>query len=113
MNPVYEIRKKLAEKYYNGRCYICHKKVTTGKNFVFHHLWYLVTVKDKYNNFRTQLAYHKHLEHEISIRPERFLCLCNPCHIDINRKGRFSTDRLMRLIETIRQTEGSKLYESN
>ena len=117
-NPVYDIRKRLAGKYYNSRCFICHKPIRTGKSFVFHHIWYETSVEedgltsyDRYYDYPNQLSYHKYLETAVAKEPDRFRLLCNGCHISVGRMSKFKADRCIRLIETIRQTHGTRLHE--
>jgi hypothetical protein len=72
-----EIKKRLAKKYYNNRCYVCHKKF--GKYFAFHHLWYEES-DAIYKNFKNSNTYHVELERFITLNPKRFLLLCKAHH---------------------------------
>lgn len=72
-----DIKQYLAKKYFQNRCYVCHKKF--GKYFAFHHLWY--ELEDaRYYMYKGTNQYHKELEKFIILNPKRFLLLCKAHH---------------------------------
>ena len=90
-------RKKAVAPMFKSRCYICHKKMTTGKGFVYHHIYY-------WDNgvVHSDENYHDKIYNEIAKYPERFLLLCNAHHQALERLKRFKVANFNRLVKAVR-----------
>ena len=93
------IKRTLANKFYNGRCWIC-KTFDSPKGMLFHHVWYNpqdITRKQYPSSYSGSLDYHQELEKEIIKNPKRFRYLCNGCHQALERFIRFSDGKFTKL----------------
>lgn len=93
------IKRALAKKFYDGKCWVCHTQQSKG-GMLFHHVWYNEqdTTRGQYNNgYSGSLEYHKALEKEIIKNPKRFRYLCNGCHQALERFIRFSDKKFSKL----------------
>ena len=77
-NAKYKARARLAEKYFDNRCYICHKK--HGKWFAVHHIGYQDEGEVRYSDYSSSEKYNKALERVIRENPDRFVLLCRNHH---------------------------------
>jgi hypothetical protein len=96
-------RQELALKYYNGECFICHKKYPISAEkfrFVFHHKWYDNNIKP----YQKDRNYWRKIISEIEQSPDQFLLLCVGCHNAVTYYC-YNRDSLRRLVEAVNLTK--------
>ena len=106
LEAVYKEKKRIADEYFEGRCYICEKKF--GKGFAYHHLDYDPERKN-HKDFKNTVDYNRYVLPEVEAYPERFYLLCRICHARIDQPrygylGHIDKERLERLFEVARKT---------
>jgi hypothetical protein len=92
VEQVKAIKQELAQRYFDGVCYICGKD-HHRKGMTFHHKYYLKTNdvlhSDYPKNSSGNLQYYKDLTPLIRKKPGRFLYLCSIHHQAVERLLRY------------------------
>jgi len=94
-------RKTVAERLFNSRCFVCHKKF--GKGFGWHHIKYKKNEKI-YSNFKSSLTYQLYILPIIEMRPDDFRLLCRGHHRLTEILKRFKPERFERLTDVVRES---------
>ena len=106
LDEVRAIKIELAERYYDGCCYVCGRS-KHKKGMVFHHKRYITNdvIHSNYpKNSAGSLQYHKDLSIEIRKKPTRFLYLCSPHHQALERLLRYNKKTLKQLLKAVRMS---------
>lgn len=93
------IKKSLARKFFDGKCWVCNAQQSKD-GMLFHHVWYNPqdTTRNQYpSGYAGSLEYHKKLEKEIIQNPKRFRYLCNSCHQALERFIRYSDKKFNKI----------------
>ena len=100
------IKLELAERYFDGCCYVCGR-IKHRKGMVFHHKKYVVNdvIHSNYpKNSSGNLKYHQDLSVMIKSKPTRFLYLCSPHHQALERLLRYNKNTLKKLLTAVRMS---------
>ena len=81
-----QVLARLAGRYYDNRCYICHKNI--GKGFSLHHIYYLKTGEIKYTDYKSRDQYYTALGPVVAADPDRFALLCIKHHYMVEATAR-------------------------
>ena len=101
------IKMELAERYYEGVCFVC-KKPKSKKGMTFHHKRYISNdvVHSNYpKNSSGTLQYYKDLAPLIRKNPRRFIYLCSPHHQALERLLRYGNETLKSLLTCVKQSK--------
>ena len=99
---MYKKKKLVADKYFEGICFICRKKY--GRGFTFHHLTYVLGERI-YRDFPDTIKYNLYILPIVSKNPERFMLLCKKHHTSVTRLKQYSKSTLIRLLIAIWNTQ--------
>lgn len=107
LDQVRAIKQELAERYFNGVCYVCgrdrHKKGMT-----FHHKRYIANdvVHSNYpKNASGNLKYYQDLAPLIRQKPTRFLYLCSIHHQAVERLLRYGAQTRKKLYKAVEMSK--------
>ena len=106
-DEVKAIKLELAERYYDGVCYVC-KKPKSKKGMTFHHKKYIINdvVHSNYpKNSSGTLQYYKDLAPLIRKNPRRFIYLCSPHHQAVERLLRYGDSTLKSLLTCVKMSK--------
>lgn len=106
-DEVKAIKLELAERYYDGVCFVC-KKAKSKRGFSFHHKHYIaddVIYSNYPKNSSGSLQYHKDLAVLIRKNPRRFIYLCSPHHQAVERLLRYGDTTLKSLLTCVKQSK--------
>lgn len=87
---------------FKNRCYVCHAQ-SSKHGMTFHHKRYEKDEKT-YGDFTNTLEYYQYLQTKIRKNPRRFLYLCNPHHLALERIKRYNIVTLKRLLMAVRMS---------
>jgi hypothetical protein len=107
---VKSIKTELANMFFDGHCYICHKD-HHKKGMTFHHKKYIVNdvIHSNYpKNPKGNLQYYKDLSVLIKKQPNRFLYLCSPHHQALEKLLRYGKETRKRLYRAVAMSEGHR-----
>ena len=107
IDDVKAIKLELAERYYDGVCYVC-KKPKSKKGMTFHHKRYIINdvVHSSYpKNSSGNLQYYQDLAPLIRKNPKRFIYLCSPHHQAVERLLRYGDTTLKSLLACVKMSK--------
>ena len=116
-DEVKAIKLELAERYYDGVCFVCkkdrgmvrgRKAKQEGGNMTFHHKRYITNdvVHSNYpKNSSGTLQYYKDLAPLIRENPRSFIYLCSPHHQALERLLRYGNETLKSLLTCVKQSK--------
>jgi hypothetical protein len=116
-DEVRAIKLELAERYYDGVCYVCKKdrgmnrgkkSKVPGGSMTFHHKRYIPNdvVHSSYpKNSSGTLRYYTDLAPMIRRNPRRFLYLCSAHHQALERLLRYGDETLKSLLACVKMSK--------
>ena len=100
------LKKKIGEKYFGGKCYLCGTQ-WSRKGMTVHHIWYIkndVTYDQFPKGTKGSIQYYTQLTPLIKTNPKRFRLLCNTCHQTLERFLRFGDKKFNALAKERKMT---------
>ena len=118
MNKKFEvgkIKETLGKALSGGFCFVCEKD-KSKKGFTVHHLKYIfqdVFYKNykQYGPTDGQYRYYVDLEPVVLDDLDRFMFLCNPHHISLERLNRYNPETIVKLLEALLLTKTNPKHE--